>query len=125
MFISFHVEVLAPLAVASVAVVVVRPRSVEVGTKRAFKFIKDTHKPCIVVVNKMDKDNADPNKTFDSLQELFNGNPQRLMREFGVKINYPLYLHNLLLSNLHENIKLGFTEQYCKELFMEIKEKVK
>lgn len=60
-----------------------------------------------------------------ALQELFNGNPQRLMREFGVKINYPLYLHNLLLSNLHENIKLGFTEQYGKELFMEIKEKVK
>ena len=72
-FFDFVGEVLAPLSIASVAVVVVRPRNVEVGTKRAFKFIKDTHKPCIVVVNKMDKDNADPNKTFASLQELFGG----------------------------------------------------
>ena len=72
-FFDFVSEVLAPLSISSVALVVVRPRSVEVGTKRAFKFIKESKKPCIVVVNKMDKDNADANKTFDSLQELFNG----------------------------------------------------
>ena len=60
-----------------------------------------------------------------ALEELFNGNPQRLTREFGVRIDYPAYLHNLLLSNLHENIKLGFAEQYCKELLIELKDKFK
>ena len=72
-FFDFVGEVLAPLSVASTALVVVRPRSVEVGTKRAYKFIKDFKKPCIVVVNKVDKDNVDVEKTFASLQTLFNG----------------------------------------------------
>ena len=72
-FFDFVGEVLSPLSVASAALVVVRPRSVEVGTKRAYKFIKDFKKPCIVVVNKVDKDNVDVEKTFASLQDLFNG----------------------------------------------------
>lgn len=72
-FFDFVGEVLAPLSVASLAAIVVRPRNVEVGTKRAIKFIKDTKKPCIIVVNKMDKDNADATKAFNSLNEIFNG----------------------------------------------------
>lgn len=72
-FFDFVGEVLAPLSVASTAVIVVRPGNVEVGAKRAVKFIKETKKPCIVVVNKMDKDNADAHKTFDALNTLFNG----------------------------------------------------
>ena len=72
-FFDFVGEVLAPLSVASTAVIVVRPGNVEVGAKRAVKFIKESKKPCIVVVNKMDKDNADAHKTFDALNTLFNG----------------------------------------------------
>ncbi len=72
-FFDFVGEVLAPLSIASLALVVVRPGNVEVGTKRALKFVKDTNKPCIIVVNKMDKDNADVTKTFAALQETFNG----------------------------------------------------
>ena len=71
-FFDFVGEVLAPLAVSSAALVVVRPGSIEVGTKRALKFVKDTNKPCIVVVNKVDKENVEVDKTFEALQEVFN-----------------------------------------------------
>ena len=70
-FFDFVGEVIAPLAVASVALVVVRPGNVEVGAKRAYKFIKNNKKPCIVVVNRMDRENSDPNKTFDALKEFY------------------------------------------------------
>ena len=72
-FFDFVGEVLAPLTISSVALVVVRPGNVEVGTKRAIKFVKDTNKPCIVVVNKMDTENSDAAKTFDAINEAFNG----------------------------------------------------
>lgn len=81
-FFDFVGEVIAPLAVASVALVVVRPGNIEVGAKRAYKFIKNNKKPCIVVVNRMDRENSDPNKTFDALNELFNGK--------CVKVNEPV-----------------------------------
>ena len=71
-FFDFVGEVLAPLAISSVALIVVRPGSIEVGAKRAYKFVKDTKKPCIVVVNNVDKENVDVDKTFAALQELFN-----------------------------------------------------
>ena len=71
-FFDFVGEVLAPLNVSSVALIVVRPGSIEVGTKRALKFVKDNKKPCIVVVNKVDKDNVEIDKTMDALQEIFN-----------------------------------------------------
>ena len=73
-FFDFVGEVLAPLAVSSLALITVRARStVEVGTKRALKFVKDTNKPCAIVVNKVDRDNVDIAKTFAALQETFNG----------------------------------------------------
>lgn len=73
-FFDFVGEVLAPLAVSSLALIAVRARSsVEVGTKRALKFVKDSNKPCAIVVNKVDKDNVDIAKTFAALQETFNG----------------------------------------------------
>ena len=72
-FFDFVGEVLAPLAVSSAALLVVRPGDIEVGTKRAVKFIKDTNKPCIVVVNQLDKENSDYEKTFAHLNDLFQG----------------------------------------------------
>ncbi|MCI5745415.1 MAG: elongation factor G [Erysipelotrichaceae bacterium] len=72
-FFDFVGEVLAPLSVSSVSLVVVRPKAVEVGTKRTAKFLKENKKPCIIVVNKLDKDNSEVDKAFASLQELFNG----------------------------------------------------
>ena len=72
-FFDFVGEVLAPLSAASLALVVVRPGNVEVGAKRAYKFIKDTKKPCAIVINKLDRDNTDAHKTFAGLNEFFNG----------------------------------------------------
>ena len=72
-FFDFVGEVLAPLSTASLALVVVRPGNVEVGAKRAYKFIKDTKKPCAIVINKLDRDNTDAHKTFAGLNEFFNG----------------------------------------------------
>ena len=72
-FFDFVGEVLAPLSVASLALVVVRPGSVEVGAKRAYKFIKDSKKPCAIVINKLDRDNTDALKTFNGLNEFFGG----------------------------------------------------
>ena len=72
-FFDFVGEVLAPLAVSSLALIVVRPGDVEVGTKRAIKFMKDTNKPCAVVVNELDKENSDYTKTFDALNAALQG----------------------------------------------------
>ena len=72
-FFDFVGEVLAPLSVASMALVVVRPGNVEVGAKRAYKFIKDSKKPCAIVINKLDRDNTDALKTFNGLNEFFGG----------------------------------------------------
>ena len=54
------------------------------------------------------------------LQDLFNGNSQRLTREFGVVINDKNYLLRLGTSNLSPMIILGFYEQYCEELLSEL-----
>ena len=72
-FFDFVGEVLAPLSVASLALLVVRPGNVEVGAKRAYKFLKNSKKPFAIVVNKMDRDTADAAKTFANLNAFFNG----------------------------------------------------
>ena len=71
-FFDFVGEVLAPLAISSLALLVVRPGNIEVGAKRAYKFLKNSKKPVAIVVNKMDRDNSDAAKTFANLNELFN-----------------------------------------------------
>ena len=84
-FFDFVGEVLSPLAVSSLALVTVRAKSsVEVGTKRALKFIKDSKKPCAIVVNKVDKDNVDVEKTFAALQETFGGKCVKFNEPNGV-----------------------------------------
>ena len=70
-FFDFVGEVLAPLDVASGALLVVRgSKGVEVGTKRAFKFLNDRKIPTVIVAAGMDKDNADSHKLFASLGEI-------------------------------------------------------
>ena len=73
-FFDFVGEVLAPLSAASLALLVVRPGSnVEVGAKRAYKFIKKTKKPVAVVVNKMDRQNSDYTRALNNMNQLFGG----------------------------------------------------
>ena len=100
-FFDFVGEVLAPLAVASTALLVVRPGNIEVGAKRAYKFIKDSKKPCIIVVNKMDRDNVDVAKTFANLNELFNGKCVMVNEPNGVANGFT-GVNNVLDSNIDE-----------------------
>ena len=73
-FFDFVGEVLAPLSAASLALLVVRPGSnVEVGAKRAYKFIKKAKKPVAVVVNKMDRQNSDYVRALNNMNQLFGG----------------------------------------------------
>lgn len=87
-FFDFAGEVLSSLTVASLALLVVRPGNIEIGAKRALKFIKDTKKPCIVVVNKMDKDNSDALKTMEGLQEIFNNKCVMLNEPVGAASSF-------------------------------------
>lgn len=98
-FFDFVGEVLPEINVASTTLLVVRPRTMEVGVKRAVKFIKEMKKPCIVVINKVDKDNTDVNKAFAGLQTLFNNK--------CVMINQPDNIANSfskVISTFEENM---------------------
>ncbi|NWF69330.1 MAG: elongation factor G [Chloroflexi bacterium] len=55
----------------SVIVVVDAVSGVEVGTEIAWNFAKDYLQPIIVVINKLDRENADYNRTLNSLKESF------------------------------------------------------
>lgn len=69
---DFIGETILGLAAADGAVVLINATSgVEVGTKQAFKFINKFKLPCIVFVNKMDKENADFNKSVETLRNMF------------------------------------------------------
>lgn len=73
-FMDFVGEVLAPLSVASCAAIVVRgSKGVEVGTKRAIKFVKDRKLPCVVIVTRFDRDRADHERVLRTVQEAFAG----------------------------------------------------
>lgn len=64
-----------------------------------------------------------PLEATSCLQDLFNGETQRLTREFGVKVTDKEYLHRLCLCNLNPKIKQGFIELYCKEVLKALKNK--
>ena len=66
------------------------------------------------------KAGRNPMESTYALGELFNGNPKRLTREFGVEIKDKKYLLRLGTGNLHPKIVLGFYEIYCKELLAEL-----
>lgn len=70
-FFDFVGEVLAPLEVASGAIVTLRgSKGIEVGTKRALKFLKDRKVPFMIAITRMDRDSANHEKIFDSLSFL-------------------------------------------------------
>lgn len=68
-FLDFVSEVLATLAVIDTAVVVVRATAgVEVGTEQIWQMCDDRQLPRAIVINRMDKDNADFEKALSSCQ---------------------------------------------------------
>ncbi len=71
-YLDFVGEVLAGLRVVDTAVVVVDAVSgVEVGTELVWRYAQDFNLPRIVFINKMDRENANFERTLDSLREAF------------------------------------------------------
>ena len=69
---DFMGEVVSGLRVADGAVVVVAaPSGIEVGTEQMWDLLKQSSTPRIVVINKMDRENANFNGAVDALQERF------------------------------------------------------
>lgn len=71
-YFDFVGEVQAAMRVADAAVVVVCAASgVEVGTEQAWEYADDYKLPRIVVINKMDRENANYDETLEQLREKF------------------------------------------------------
>jgi len=124
-FFDFVGEVLAPLSVSSVALVVVRPGDIEVGAKRAYKFVKENNKPCIVVVNRVDKENVEIDKTFDALNGLFGGKCVKMNLPNGTSDKFTAVVDNIensydelveKVANCDDDVMMKFLEGEMPEL---------
>lgn len=80
-FTDFVGEVVSALSVADGAVVVVDAVSgVEVGTEAAWRYADDFSLPRFVVINKLDRDNANFDKAFASVEEFAHAGDHRLVK---------------------------------------------
>ncbi|QIB27183.1 elongation factor G [Caloranaerobacter azorensis] len=71
-YFDFVGEVKSALAVAGGAVILVDASSgIEVGTEKAWKYIRESKKPAFIFINKMDKENANFDKVINQLREKF------------------------------------------------------
>ncbi len=69
---DFQGEVISAVSVAdSVVVVVDAVAGVEVGTELAWEYARASHQPIMVVINKLDRENADFDGALDSLRASF------------------------------------------------------
>ena len=69
---DFVGEVISGLRVADAAVLVVAaPSGVEVGTEQAWQFLQERRLPCIIFVNKMDREHADFHGTLEQVRQRF------------------------------------------------------
>lgn len=73
-FIDFVGEVKGAVAVADAGVVVIDPVSgVEVGTELGWGYLDERELPRVVLVNKMDRENASFSRALDNLRDVFSG----------------------------------------------------
>jgi len=85
-FTDFVGEVISALSVADGAVVLVDSVSgVEVGTEVAWRYVDEFKLPRFVVINKLDRDNADFTKAYSSIEEYAHARGERL-----VKVQLPI-----------------------------------
>ena len=74
-YLDYIGEVIAGVAAADSAVLLVDAvAGVEVGTTKFWKLVQERNMPGLIVVNKMDKDNADFNKTLESIRKSLGKN---------------------------------------------------
>ena len=85
-FTDFVGEVISALSVADGAVVLVDSvAGVEVGTEIAWRYVDEFKLPRFVVINKLDRDNANFEKAYASIEEFAHARGERL-----VKVQLPL-----------------------------------
>jgi elongation factor G len=69
---DFFGDVISTLRVVDSAIIVVCGESgIQVGTQRVWKKIKESNIPCMIFINKMDKENADFSKVVNSIRNSF------------------------------------------------------
>lgn len=67
---DFFGEVISGIRAVDAAVIVVDATAgVEVGTERAWEFLENANLPCLIFINKLDKEDADFEKTLLDIQE--------------------------------------------------------
>ncbi len=70
---DFFGEVISGLRAVDAAVIVVDVSAgIEVGTERSWQITEDSNLPCIIFINKTDKDGADVNKVLADIQSVFS-----------------------------------------------------
>ncbi len=85
-FTDFIGEVISALNVADAAVVLVEAvAGIEVGTEVAWRYADDFAMPRFVVINKLDRDNANFAKSYDTVEEFAHAGGMRL-----VKVQLPI-----------------------------------
>src|SRR5512135_1526284 len=80
-FTDFIGEVVSALSVADAAIVLVEAvAGIEVGTEIAWRYANDFGMPRFVVINKLDRDNANFAKSYTSVEEFAHAEGKRLVR---------------------------------------------
>jgi elongation factor G len=83
---DFVGEAISALSVADGAIILVDAvAGVEVGTELAWRYSNDFNLPRFFLINKMDRDNADFDKTYAALEEFARGHGKRT-----IKVHLPL-----------------------------------
>lgn len=86
---DFVGEVIGALSVVEAGVVVLDAvAGVEVGTELAWQYLDQSQKPRFVFINKMDRDNANFERAFNSLKEAFDANFVPLLLPVGSESNF-------------------------------------
>ena len=101
-FQDFAGEMAAALAAADAAVLVVGAAgSVPVGAELAWEMVTARHLPTLIVINKMDKDNAAYEATVDALRDAFDRKPIAVAVPMGSASDFAGYI-DLVNDTAHE-----------------------
>jgi elongation factor G len=88
-YLDFVGEVISAIRVAEAGIVLVDAvAGVEVGTELAWQHADHRHLPRFVFINKMDRDNANFQRTLDTLREKFEGNFVPIQIPIGEQANF-------------------------------------
>jgi len=86
---NFFSDTLSCLQAAdSTLVVIDAVDGVKVQTEQAWEFAKNFHQPCMIVINKLDRERADFARAFKEVSEIFDPKPIILQLPIGAEDNF-------------------------------------